>query len=73
MSYPVLQTLHGDIQQKIEESNEQAEKWLEGKFKENLGLMERRISQIRGKMEEEMNKHKKLSVDVRQLTSLELQ
>lgn len=69
----MLQTLHGDIQQKIEESNEQAEKWLEGKFKENLGLMERRISQIRGKMEEEMNKHKKLSVDVRQLTSLELQ
>jgi hypothetical protein len=48
----------------VERNNAEAEKWLEGKYKENLGLMERRIKQIKFHMDEEMAKHKKLSADV---------
>lgn len=60
-----LKAIHDDIQGQLERSNESASKWLEGKYKENLQLMERRLKHIRLSMDDELSKHKKLSEDVR--------
>lgn len=72
INHPSLKAIHDDIQNKVERSNLESEKWLEGKYKENLSLMERKLKIIKQHMDEELAKHKKLSADVPALANIEL-